>query len=398
VSTSAISLGASEAGRAKIDYARVGLLSFGHATNDMYGNLITALMPYLVIQGKITATLAGLVLLVYLIGSSVLQPFFGHISDSSGRRWFVVLGPLWIGVAASLVGWVGNAGLLFALAGIGGIGTAAFHPQAASMVDRVSPKNKGWSMSIFSMGGNIGFALGPVVAAVISLIGLHWTPVVILPGLVLTVLLALHAPRLGRRRVTTTKLNIRRIAEGSWGALALIVSVIATRSAVQYALIIFLPLYFHARGSSAELGSYYAFVLSMAGALGGLAGGRLSDRYGRKVVVVSSLVATAPLLVLSLLIQGPLVWGLLALSGALLLASNSVTVVQGQELMPANTGIASGLTMGLGFGLSGIFASALTALSDHIGVHATIFLVPALALVAALLAAFVPSRSLPATG
>jgi FSR family fosmidomycin resistance protein-like MFS transporter len=377
----------------RIDYARVSLLSLGHFTNDLYGNLITALMPYLVIEGKVTATVAGLVLLTYLFGSSILQPIFGLLADSTGRRIYVVLGPLWIGVASGLVGWVGSAGFLFALAFLGGIGTAAFHPQAASMVNRLSPERKAWSMSIFSMGGNLGFAVGPVAAALIALAGLRWTPIIVIPGIGLTLLLALYAPHFGRRSVHSQDLSLRRSLRSAWRPLSLIVTVIATRSSVQYALIIFLPLYYHARGASAELGSYYAFVLSVCGALGGLAGGALADRYGRRRVVVGTLVLASPLLYLAITESGPVVWPLIAAGGAVLLASNSVTVVQGQELLPGSTGIASGLTLGFAFGLAGVFGAALTALSDHIGVHAAIFLVPFIPLIAAALALGVPDRT-----
>ncbi len=372
-----------------LDYFRVGVLSVGHLANDMYGNALTALMPYLVLQGRITATFAGLVLLLYLIGSSIPQPFLGLMSDQSGRRFLVVLGPLWIGAAASLVGWASNGGAVLALALVGGLGTAAFHPQAASMVDRLSAGYKGRAMAIFSMGGNLGFALGPLAAALIALAGLHWSLILILPGIPVALLVARYAPRTRRSAVSTTRPSIRAAARGSWGALSLIVAVIAIRSAVQYALIIFLPLYYHARGLPPQLGSYIAFVLSVAGAFGGLAGGNLSDRHGRKIVVVSSLLASVPLLYLALLANGWWVWPLVAVGGAALLASNSVTVVQGQELLPGNTGVASGLTLGFAFGLSGIFTATLTAVSDHIGVQTTIFMVPAMALVGACIALFV---------
>ena len=252
-------------------------------------------------------------------------------------------------------------------------------------------------MSIFSMGGNIGFALGPVLAAGIALVGLRWSPLVLVPGVVLTLFLARYAPSLPVRRSTGSVLGLlRSAARSSWRALSLIVAVIAPRSAAQYALIILLPLYYHARGFPAELGSVYAFVLSLAGALGGLAGGHASDRFGRRIVVVTTLLVSVPLLVVLLQITGPFVWPLLAASGAALLASNSVTVVQGQELLPGNTGVASGLTLGLGFGLSGIIASVFTALSDHIGVTNTMYLVPVLPLVAAVLGAVVPAGRSPA--
>jgi FSR family fosmidomycin resistance protein-like MFS transporter len=244
-------------------------------------------------------------------------------------------------------------------------------------------------MAVFSMGGNVGFAFGPVLAALIASAGLHWSPVVLVPGCLLSVVLARYAPHLGRSHQVLGWAEVRAAVTGTWRPLSLIIGVIAVRSAVQYALIIFLPLYYHLRGFPAQLGSYYAFVLSISGALGGLVGGHYSDVYGRRRVVVLSLVIAAPLLVITLLVPAALVWPLIAFSGAALLASNSVTVVQGQELLPAHRGLASGLTLGLAFGLSGVVASGLTALADHIGVREAIFVAPALALVAAALAAFV---------
>lgn len=375
-----------------IDYPRLALISVGHLTNDMYGNLLTALMPYLVLDGRITGTYAGLVLLVYLIGSSILQPLIGTIVDRSERRIFAVTGPLVVGLGAVLAGWVSGAAALFGLAALSGVGTAAFHPQAAAMVDRSSTERKGRSMAIFSMGGNVGFALGPVLAAVIAGIGLHWSPIIILPGIAVTLALFAWAPVVRVPANQAPAPSIRRAFRGGGWPLADIVAVIALRSATQYAMILFLPLYYHARGFSPELGSYYAFVLSLAGAVGGLFGGHLSDLYGRKLVVTASLAISAPLLVVTLLSPVILVWPLLALSGAALLSSNSVTVVQGQELLPGSAGVAAGITMGLGFGLSGVVASCLSTLSDHIGVQPAIFLVPLLPLLGAVLAATVPSR------
>lgn len=382
----------SPAPKQAIDYPRVALVSLGHFTNDMHGNLITSLTPYLVIRGEISTSVAGLVLLSYLIGSSVLQPFFGHMSDRSGRRTFAVLGPLWVGLAAVAIALAGNTATILVLAVLGGIGTAAFHPQAAAMVDRLSHHSKGWVMSIFSMGGNIGFAVGPLLAAVIATAGLRYSPLVLVPGIFVTFLLARFAPPVGRRLDLVSSEPLRHALGQTWRSLSAIVSIIALRGGVQYGLLLFLPLYYHAHGSSAQLGSYYAFVISLSGAFGGLLGGRLSDRFGRRPVVVGSLLLSVPLLFLSLLAYGLIVWPILVLAGACLLASNSVTVVQGQELLPSNTGIASGLTLGLGFGLSGLIGSGLAVLADHASVGTVIFLVPLLAPLAALLALTVPER------
>lgn len=378
--------------QAETHYPRVALLSLGHLTNDVYGSLISSLTPYLVLRGSISTTAAGLVLFIYLIGSSLLQPLIGITSDRTGRRFFAVLGPIWVGVAAGLIGWAGNAVVLLALAAVGGVGTAAFHPQAAAMVNRLSGRNRGFVMSIFSMGGNIGFALGPLVAAIIATAGLHWSPVVVFPGIAVTALLVRFAPNAGRAAATEAPKAMRSISGKVWAALGLIVLVIALRSGVLYGLMLFLPLYYHAHGASAQLGSAYAFLFTFSGALGGLGGGSLSDRHGRRPVVILSLLITVPLVYVSFAAGGPVVWLLMGASGAALLSSNSVTVVQAQELLPSNTGMVSGLTMGLGFGLSGAVGFLLGILADHLGVQTAIYLVPLLAPLAAVAAWFVPER------
>lgn len=395
MSTDALSVETHSKVQAQIDYWRISLLSAGHLVNDLYGNLLTSLMPYLILEGAITRSLAGYILLVYLVGSSVLQPIFGLLADRSGRRFFVIVGPLWVGISVCLVGWAGNAGTLFILAAVAGVGTAAFHPQAASMVNSLAARSKGRSMSLFSMGGNLGFAIGPLLAAGIAVVGLHWTPTMLLPCVVITILLARHVTAVTPVTYGHDEAGIGKAARAAWQPLSFVVGVIAVRSAAQYALIILLPLYYHLHGLSAEQGSLAAALLSLSGAFGGLLGGHISDLYGRRRVVVATLLASAPLLLLSVMATGPVVWLLLALAGGTLLASNSVTVVQGQELLPGNAGVASGLTLGIAFGLSGVIGSGFTTLSDHIGVVQTVFLVPLLPVVAALFGAFVPSSATP---
>lgn len=368
---------------------RTWLLSFGHFTNDMYGNLAISLAPYFVIAGKLTTPAAGALVLVYLAGSSILQPIFGILSDRSGRRWFAIAGPAWIGVCMSLLVLVPSTVSVFGLVFLGGIGTAAFHPQGASMVNRLAGKSRGWSMSIFSMGGNLGYGLGPVLASIMIAIASGWTVLFVVPGLICSGLLLRYAPQVKSEAMESTGKSLRD-ARANIGPLTLIVLVIAIRSGVMSAVIFLSPLYFRAQHLPPAWGSYGSTIFLLAGAFFGLYAGRVSDRIGRKPIVVSSLISAAPLIFLISILPGLTAWPVLALAGAAILASNSVTVVQGQELLPANVGLAAGLTLGLGFGLSGVITFLTSEVAKHLGAQNALHLAAILPLVAATLAWLMP--------
>jgi FSR family fosmidomycin resistance protein-like MFS transporter len=369
---------------------RISLLSFGHFTNDMYGNLATSLAPYFVLAGKLSAPAAGALVLVYLAGSSVLQPLFGIISDRSGNRWFAIAGPGWIAIAMSLLVVAPSIWSIFVLIAIGGIGTAAFHPQGAAMVDRIAGNARGWSMSVFSMGGNLGFGMGPILAALLVGMSSDWSVLVMIPGLICSALLFRYAPDVKSHHMESTGKSLRT-AQANVIPLAILVLVIAIRSGAMSAVIFLLPLSFHAQHLPANWGSYGSSLFLLVGAACGLYSGALSDRIGRKPVVVWSLLLSAPFMVAVALLPGLSSWPALAVAGAAILASNSVTVVQAQELLPANTGLAAGLTLGLGFGLSGVITLVISTVSKHAGPQNTLLMAAVLPLVAAGLAAMLPS-------
>ncbi|HEV3310218.1 MAG TPA: MFS transporter, partial [Chloroflexota bacterium] len=225
---------------------RIWLLSFGHFTNDMYGNLATSLAPYFVISGRMSAPVAGALVLVYLGGSSVLQPLFGIISDRSGRRWFAVAGPACIGTMMSLLVVAPSTWAVFLLVAAGGVGTAAFHPQGASMVSRMTTRSRGWAMSIFSMGGNLGYGLGPVLASVMVAMSSGLTVLIAIPGLLCSAVMFRYAPGVKSDSMASTGQSLRD-ARANMASLALIVLVIAIRSGAMSAVIFLAPLYFHAQ-------------------------------------------------------------------------------------------------------------------------------------------------------
>jgi len=394
------SLPSVKAEQPSVDMRRISLIGMGHFTNDLYGNLATSLAPYFVLAGKLSAPAAGALVLVYLSGSSILQPLFGIISDRSGRRWFAVVGPAWIGCCMCPLVLAPQAWQIFVLVAVGGIGTAAFHPQGASMVNRLAGKNRGHAMAVFSTGGNVGYALGPLLALILFQVHGSWALVATIPGFVISSLLFRYAPTVKSAAMETAGKSLRD-ARANFGPLARIVLVIAIRSGAMSAVIFLSPLAFHQQGLPAQWGSIGSTIFLLVGAAFGLYAGRLSDRVGRKPVVVWSLVAAAPLIFLIGILPGLASWPVMALAGAAIVASNAVTVVQAQELLPGNVGLAAGLTLGLGFGLSGVVTLAVSAITREAGARETLMMAAALPILAAGLAATMRSRpklGLPAAG
>ena len=181
----------------KIQYSKIGVLSFAHMTNDFYSNYLPQLLPFLIVayQG-FTATHAAVIVSVFSITSQFTQPLFGYFMDRQGKRWLTYVGTLWMAAILSLTGLVNNYMLLVILAALAGLGTAVFHPQASAMVNVLSMDRKGVLLSIFVSFGNFGFALSPVLLIpLFEAFGLKATVVTIIPGIIVSVLLLLFTPK-----------------------------------------------------------------------------------------------------------------------------------------------------------------------------------------------------------
>jgi FSR family fosmidomycin resistance protein-like MFS transporter len=253
-------------------------------------------------------------------------------------------------------------------------------------------------MSLFAVGGNLGFACGPLVAApLVLLLGLPGTLLLAAPAALVALLLQRELPRLRRSRV---RVSAARHAEPHepdlWRPFWRLALLITLRSVVYFGLVTFVPIYFvHQLGASDGEASAVLTAMLFAGAVGTLIGGRLADRLGRRRLLVLSLAPITPLL-LAFLASGPLLAAaVLALVGGLVIATFSVTVVMGQEYLPNRIGIASGVTLGAAIGMGGVSASVLGVLADHVGLSPTLDLVAVLPLAVLALAFTLPERVRP---
>jgi MFS transporter, FSR family, fosmidomycin resistance protein len=363
------------------------LACLSHTIVDASQNILPVVLPLLVDRFHLSYGQVGMAAALLNVSSSIIQPAFGWVSDRWPTRWFMPFGIAWTGVAMSTVGLVPSYPVLLAVIVLAGLGTAAFHPIASIAVTHASGNRRGFGMSFFSAGGNVGFAIGPMMAAwLMTRFGLPGTVLVIIPGLLMAGAMYgwrdefdASAPAVGERGPQ---------ARGPipWGRLSRLCALITLRSWAYSGLIVFIPLLLREQGVSLSMAGRALFVFLFFGALGGMVGGYLSDRIGRQRVIVASLVSFPILMTVPMLLAGPIKWLFLAIAGISLLASFSVTVVFAQELLPQHLGVASGLSFGLSFGAGGLGVGLSGFLADLLGLQISVWLLVLLPGIAGLIA------------
>jgi FSR family fosmidomycin resistance protein-like MFS transporter len=374
----------------------MGVLSACHLFTDIAQGSIPALLPFLVARDHISIAAASALVLAATISSSVIQPAFGYVSDRLSLPWLMPLGPLLGGLGIACVGFAPTYALTFAAVLLSGLGVAAFHPEGSRFANYVSGERRASGMSLFSVGGNVGFALGPVVVTpLVIAFGLHGTAFILIPTWLMAAVVVHELPRLGSFR---KDLIGGRVQTGehheAWGPFAILAGVIALRSFVYFGMVTFIPLYYeNVLHTSKALGSVALSAMLFGGAVGTLTGGPLADRFGRRAVLVGSMLVIPPLVV-GFLLSGPVVAiGFAALAGAATIATFAVTIVMGQEYLPGRLGVSAGVTIGLSIGLGGVGAPLLGLLADAQGLAAVFEVVAVLPFLALALTLALPRRT-----
>jgi FSR family fosmidomycin resistance protein-like MFS transporter len=332
----------------------------GHFINDAYGAMLTPLMPAL--QNKYGVSIAAVTLLgsVYSLTSSVLQPVLGIIGEGLDRRYAAALGPLLTGLGLTLMGFVPWFGALILLVAVAGFGSGFFHPAGAAYVAQNSPPDRrGLWASIFSAGGTAGMALGPVFAGV-GLTHLPWFALIGVGIAALTFAVTPSGTHKARRFGVREYVRIfRGPLQWLWGMAVL-------RSLASMGYNTMLPFMLFNRGfGQREVGLTLA-IYALASALGGILGGRLSDRYGRTPVLRAAILTTIPFFA-ALILSNPGHWWFYPLTflvGAAVNASIPVGVVTAQEYAPDHVAVASSIMMGFSWGFAGLLVFLVGMLAD----------------------------------
>ncbi len=372
----------------------LGLLALGHLVVDMNQGALAPLLPFLKGFFGLSYAASGAILLVSSLTSSLAQPVFGYLADRAPRRWLLPWSVVLASTGVALAGLASSYWVLLALVLVSGLGVAAYHPEGYRTANQVAGDRKATGLSLFSIGGNIGIALGPpAVTFLVPRFGLPGTLGLLGPGLLVAALIATVLPTLiAAPGQGTAARTARAGGRDMRGAMALLIGVVTVRSWTQLGLVTFVPfLYVDALGQDPRVVGPLLFLFLGAGAVGTLVGGPVADRWGPRRYLVASFVVSTPLIALFLWRPGGwLAAAVLAVTGFVLVSSFSVTVALGQAYLPRHLGMAAGLIVGLAIGTGGLGVTLLGWIADHWGLFAALHLVAVLPLAGLVVALCLP--------
>jgi MFS transporter, FSR family, fosmidomycin resistance protein len=339
--------------------AAVVVVAVAHGLNDAYAAFLHPLLPRLMERLGLSIALAATLAMTLSIAASLLQPVMGHLSDRYGRRAFVVLGPLASAVFLSSMGLAPNLAVLLLLLALGGLGSAAFHPPGASLSARVGAgRGSGVRLSVFSFGGAVGYAVGPLAAvAIVGQVGLEGLWIAMLPALGMAVVVYLMVPSdRAAAAAAPPPPGPREVLRLLRGPLGVVFGISAIFAFVQRVFLTMEPIVIAAAGGSEAAGALSLSVYLGGTAAGTLTGGFLSDRMDRRVMLFGIGVLTVPahLLALGLPPGTGIALVFAALAGFLNMAVLPPIVVIAQEIMPRGAAVGSGIVMGLAWALGSV--------------------------------------------
>ena len=372
-------------------------ISFSHLLNDMMQSLLPAMYPMLKSAYRLSFVQIGLLTFTYQITASLLQPLIGAFTDRKPKPYSLAVGMSFTLCGLLLLATAHDFGLLLVAAALVGTGSSVFHPESSRVARMASGGAHGLAQSIFQVGGNLGSAIGPLLAAFIVLplgqLSVAWFAFAALLGIfVLTQVghwarehgFARLAPR-GRKAAAAPAISASRVN----GAIAVLLALIFSKYFYLASFTSYYTFYLIDHfGVGVRNAQILLFTFLGAVALGTIFGGPLGDRFGRKIVIWASILGVLPFTLL--LPHAGLAWTVVLTVpiGFILASSFPAIVVYAQELMPGKTGTVAGLFFGFAFGMGGIGAAALGALADHTSIEFVYRIcawLPAVGILAALL-------------
>ena len=381
-------------------------LSGAHLLNDLISSMIPAMYPLLKEAYRLDFTQVGLITLAFQVTSSLLQPLLGFVTDHKPWPYAMVAG-----MAATLSGLVGlasatNYAMVLVSAALIGLGSAVFHPEATRMARHAAAGQQGFAQGIFQIGGHAGYAIGPLLAAMIVVprgqTSIAWVSVVALAAMLLMAWIGVRYSAMRSSQVAATKVRLATAAEPMLSrgrvllAMTILIVLLLSKHAYTAAFTSYYTFYLIERfGVSVQVSQIMLFLYLVVGAFGVIVGGMIGDRFGRHRVIWISILGTLPFALV--LPFANLFWtGVLSVVISVIMASAfSSILIYAIDLVPHRVGLVGGLFYGLAFGLGGLSAAGLGVLADQIGIVAVFKLcagLPVLGLLTFLLPRAAPER------
>jgi MFS transporter, FSR family, fosmidomycin resistance protein len=360
------------------------IMGLCHLLNDSIQSVIPAMFPILGKSMGLSFTQLGFIAFALNMVSSVMQPFIGAFSDKRPMPY-----ALPIGMTSTLLGVIGlalapNYSLVIVSVLFIGLGSAIFHPEGSRVAHMAAGTRRGLAQSIYQVGGNSGQALAPLITALILVplgqIGAAWFSLVAAAAVFLLIYIAFwYSNRLKEASILNThyKSNAadhsQPISKKVLFALILILFLIFARSWYVAGITNFYAFFtMEHYDFSIQKAQIFLFAFLVTGALGTFFGGPLADKFGKRKIIIISILGSAPLSILIPFVPASVAFVLLLITGFILMSSFSVTVIYAQELVPGKIGTMAGLTVGLAFGMGAIGSIALGIMADHFGLLATL--------------------------
>jgi FSR family fosmidomycin resistance protein-like MFS transporter len=354
-------------------------LSVAHLLNDLVQSMIPALYPLIKETYQLDFVQIGLITLAFQVTSSLLQPLLGYFTDRRPWPYAMVLGMAATLVGLFLLAFAHSYAMVLIAAALVGLGSAVFHPEATRMARHAAAGRQGLAQGVFQVGGHAGYAIGPLLAALVVVPrgqpSLAWFSSVVLLAMMLMFWIASRYAAFRRRQVAeaadgagATRSNLlpgSRIAF----AMAILMVLLLSKNAYTASFTSYYTFYLMERfGVTLQLSQIMLFLYLLVGAFGVIAGGILGDRIGRDRVIWLSILGTLPFALL--LPHADLFWtGVLSVIVSLIISSAFASIlIYAIDLVPHRVGLVGGLFYGLSFGLGGVCAAGLGALADWIGI------------------------------
>lgn len=373
------------------------LLMFGHMFTDINQGALPAIIPFLILEQDLSYTAAASLVLAANLVSSFIQPIIGYLGDQKSRPWFMSLGIILAGTGVALLGFSSSYVISCLFAAISGIGVALFHPEGGKIANYVAGSKKGSGMSIFAVGGNLGFAIGPIIASLaLSIWGIKGTGVLLIPAIIMSGVLLVFNNKLKDLTPTSKDLNQRSDIEqqDDWVSFSKVSSLVFCRSIILYALTTFIPLFFIGKFMVSESSANTNLTIySLVGVVATLLGGRLADHFGLSRLIKVGFLLLAPLIFIMINVNSLWLTTLLIIPISFAMnATYGSLIALGQSFVPNRIGLASGISLGLSVSIGGLFAPLIGFVGDKFGLMIAMYVILAFATLGVLLTFLIPNE------